>query len=165
MRICTLLIVSVIASSLSALPQTPREAVISAIGASIPSQRILLPIEPMSRTGTKWTVQSAHFDSSLRSWLVELRCAKPTRCVPMLATVDVNDRSLLAAHSTRPKMVVRAGESKRLVSSNAGIRISHPVTCLRSGRAGDKIPVRSRDSRRLFAIVGADGTLSPWSAQ
>ena len=163
----SLILSLLLATNIAGRSQTPREAVAAALHTSIPPERVSLPIEPMSWTNqTEWAVHSVRFDPTLRSWLMELRCKKPVRCVPVLATVNINDQTLLPAPSTRPKIVVRAGESKQLVANSGSIRISQAVTCLRSGQAGDRVPVRSRVNRQLqLAVVGADGTLSPWTAR
>ncbi|MDT8066866.1 MAG: hypothetical protein ROO76_01735 [Terriglobia bacterium] len=144
-----------------------REAVLAALhrwgtAAGVAVARIEVPVAPScAETADGLRVKRVHFDAMLRSWVVEVSCAGFT--VPVLAIVHVNDPQWLSVDDksrvTTP-LLVRAGETRRLTVELSGVRIAETVICLKAGRAGDIIRVRSRDRKMTRrALVSETGEL------
>jgi hypothetical protein len=108
-----------------------------------------------------WKVNSARFDVTLRAWAVEANC--PNATVPFLVILHLDHGQPLRAGTASRKIspiLVRAGERRELTVEFTGGRITEPVLCLRSGRLGDLIRVRSLDRKVVRrARVGESGEL------
>jgi hypothetical protein len=150
-----LLMVSVIARA-----QDERDAVIAALRnwgsvGQVEARQVEFAVTPSCEGGKEsWRVKGARFDATLRAWVVETSCAGSG--VPFLAIVHVNDPDWLRVeNAVRRKIpiLVRAGERRQLVVEFAGGRIVEPVVCLRSGRAGDVIRVRSLDRKAMHRVL------------
>ena len=147
--------------------QDPHAAMIAALrnwGAQgqIEVQQIEFSVESRCEVANqKWKIRGARFDAILGAWVVRATC--PGSTVPFLAIVHVSDPQWLRAIErnvkTRP-ILVRAGERKELSVEFAGGRITQPVVCLKSGKAGDWIRVRSLEPKIVHRVlVGETGEL------
>jgi hypothetical protein len=99
---------------------------------------------------------------------LRMRCRVRRECLPFLAYVSVRDPQQLrsggfTAHDgNRPgSVVVKAGEHVLFTVQHDGFRLSMPVLCLNSGRAGEVIRVRNAENRILRAVVVGAGRVQP----
>lgn len=112
---------------------------------------------------------------------IRLQCAPQSPCMPLLIQgrvapqAEASVRAKLTegrAHSgnttaRRPRqegraaILVQAGKPAILFWQRDRLRVSTPVTCLRNGRNGDEVPVRTREGKRLLKaqVVGV-GTVA-----
>jgi hypothetical protein len=141
-----------VATVIHAAAQDPRDAVINSLqllGMTQSVQRDQISLAPHHFESSP-LIRGAHYDSTLRAWLVELRCAPPRRCVPSLATVHIDNPRLI---STAPALgnpstaLIRSGDRRLLISIFGKIRMTEQVVCLQSGRAGQTIRVRAIATR------------------
>lgn len=68
---------------------------------------------------------------------------------------------LRVARTGRTPILVQAGKPATLLWQKEAMRLSTPVVCLRSGRYGDQIPVRTREGKHIMRarVVGV-GTVA-----
>lgn len=170
MKRSLILISMLLLSGTGAEAADAREAVITALhswGAAnkaAAAAQVEFPVTAAcAQTTDGLRVKRVHFDAMLRSWVVELRCARFT--VPVLAIVHVDDPQWLSSRQksrvARP-ILVRAGETKRMTLEGTEIRIVEPVVCLGNGKAGEVIRVRSLDRKTTTrALVSEMGELVP----
>jgi hypothetical protein len=161
-RFSAALLLLIMTASLHA--QDQREAVIAALrrwGMTRPveARQVEFTVSPACADAAEnWKVIGAHFDAILRAWMVEATCPKTT--VPFLVVVHVDHEQPLRGTAISRKttlILVRAGDHRELTVEFAGGRITEPVVCLRNGRAGDVIRVRSLD-RKVVRRVLVDET-------
>ncbi len=140
-----------------------RELIVRALRAQGFAERVEVS---QVRAGTAQIPENARvarcrFDSSTKTWVVELKCPVKTPCVPVLAMIDAE--ALVAQpwrRGTQPPIVIRPG-ARRLLTSTAGpISITEQVVCLQTGRPGDRVRVRVVGNGKLKqAVVSETGQL------
>lgn len=114
-------------------------------------------------------VQNRIWNRPLQSWEFLTHCERPEDCVPFLVRVRSEGpapdiRPVASSHNTQlvsdGSLLVAAGQKKRLVWVQKGIRAAVPAVCLDRGRAGDLVRVRLLSNGLLLtAIVTATGEL------
>lgn len=80
------------------------------------------------------------------------------QCLPFFASARVPVGSVLRkrAELPREKLILRANDRAMLRIVSEGMRISVPIVCLESGRAGETIKVRTADMRSHWRAVVAE---------
>ena len=142
----------------------PRDAVLESlrsigISAEIDREQVLLNSPQVSGVPS---IEHSRYDGTLHAWLIELRCPPPRHCVPTLAVLNIADPRLLENAPVRQQrpVLVRAGGHRSLLSDFGSLRLREPVVCLESGRAGQVVRVRVRETRTVkLAEITESGEL------
>ena len=144
--------------------QDPRDTVIESLrdlGISALPNREQVTLVSDAAQGVP-DLEHSRYDVTLRAWLIELRCNPPRHCVPTVAMLNIADPQLLARAlvKRRGPVLVRAGEHRSLLSDFGTLRLTEPVVCLQSGRAGQTIRVRVTETKTLkLASITDSGEL------
>ncbi len=104
--------------------------------------------------------------------MVRLECEAAQECVPFMVGLQLGQSGdaqnststpqLAAGSMARPSLksyVVRAGAQTTLMLDGDRVHIRMPVVCLENGVPGQKVRVRSSDSKQVYTAEVVDDTL------